>query len=314
MSVIVPFYNSEKTLRACLQSLDDQTLKDLEIILVDDGSTDESHAIAKEFKTSYRGDCSVLTKENGGPASARNCGLEVARGDFVAFVDSDDTVDSGMFEKMVANADRYDSDIVSCGRVAIDAATGKVIKKTVPGYDVLEGPLSACPAIVKRVGPLMCDKMFRRSVIEEHAIRFDEDIWYAEDFLFGTCVKLHVRRVSAVRESLYRYIQGNDESITGGGQRVMDIPEVSRRVVGLYKNAGLLELVSDQLLYVLAGFYLRRCRSLPGNSNVWKSYKSEFKALFESYFQRSWRKMVAKRILKEDRGLKCFALLSKALL
>ena len=312
VSVIVPFYNSEATLLACLESLRAQTLKNIEIILVDDGSSDNSLKVANEFASSYEGVCVVLSQSNKGPSAARNAGLDVAQGEFIAFVDSDDTVDATMYEKMYASAEKHASDIVSCGRVLIDVVSGRFIREKVPGYDVLKGSVSECPDIVKRVGPLMCDKMFRRSIIENNGIRFDEDIWYAEDFLFGTRVKIYASCVSAVQEALYRYIQA-DGSITSGTGHIMDIPKVCRRVVALYEQAGLLEKVTDQLIYVLVGYYLRRCRTIPATSNLWRSYKKEMKALFEASFSKQWKKVIARRIMREDSSSSKIALLWKAL-
>lgn len=313
VSVIVPFYNSAATLPACLESLRAQTLKRLEIILVDDGSSDDSLDIAKAFAEGYEGSCTVLSQDNKGPSAARNKGLDVATGEFVAFVDSDDTVDPFIYEKMAKNADRYKSDIVSCGRAAIDETTGTVIKEIVPAYDALKGPICQCPDIVKRVGPLMCDKMFRRSIIECNSIRFDEDIWYAEDFLFGTRVKLCVDCVSAVREPLYRYVR-TAGSITNIPFHIMDIPKASQRVLRLYKQAELFDLVESQLLFVLAGYYLRRCRSLPRDSHLLKEYKAEFKKLFAGYFGMKWMVEVCKRISKEDKGANRLTMFVKAIL
>lgn len=114
VSVIVPVYNTEKYLRRCLESLVHQTLKDLEILVVDDGSTDHSPEILSEFENNYPGRVRVIRKENGGQASARNLGIRECSGDYVGFVDSDDYVDTAMYEEMLRAALADNCDMVEC--------------------------------------------------------------------------------------------------------------------------------------------------------------------------------------------------------
>lgn len=113
ISVIVPIYNVEKYLSKCIESIINQTYKDLEIILVDDGSTDSSGKICDEFATKDNR-IKVIHKNNGGVSSARNQGLDKANGDYIAFVDSDDYIEKDMYEKMINIINKYGVDIVSC--------------------------------------------------------------------------------------------------------------------------------------------------------------------------------------------------------
>ena len=101
VSVIVPVYNCEKYLKKCLDSLVNQTLKDIEIICVNDGSTDNSGRILEEYTDSR---IKIITKENGGLSSARNAGIAVAKGEYLGFVDSDDWVDLDFYEKLYNTA------------------------------------------------------------------------------------------------------------------------------------------------------------------------------------------------------------------
>ena len=113
LSIIVPVYNVEKYIRKCLDSIIKQTYKDFEIILVNDGSTDNSGLICDEYSSTY---CNIRTihKPNGGLSSARNAGIENAEGDFIGFVDSDDWIDENMYEILVKNIESYDADISMC--------------------------------------------------------------------------------------------------------------------------------------------------------------------------------------------------------
>ena len=113
ISVIIPVYNVEKYLRRCIDSVINQTYKNLEIIIVDDGSTDNSSNICDEY-TNKDSRVKVVHKENGGLSSARNVGIELAKGDLIAFVDSDDYIELEMYEKLKENMDKYDSDIAIC--------------------------------------------------------------------------------------------------------------------------------------------------------------------------------------------------------
>lgn len=113
LSVIVPVYNVEIYLKQCIDSLINQTFKGFEIILVDDGSTDNSGSICDEFAEKYD-NVFAFHKQNGGLSSARNYGIEKARGEYLAFIDSDDFVESNMFEHLVGNALKYNADISMC--------------------------------------------------------------------------------------------------------------------------------------------------------------------------------------------------------
>ena len=113
VSVIVPVYNVEKYLDKCLDSLANQTLKDLEIIIVNDGSPDNSEDIIKKYTKKYK-NFKYYKKENGGLSSARNYGIKYASGDYIAFLDSDDYVKSDMYEKMYEKAIKGNYDLVVC--------------------------------------------------------------------------------------------------------------------------------------------------------------------------------------------------------
>ncbi|WP_308623393.1 glycosyltransferase [uncultured Enorma sp.] len=305
VSVIVPAYNAEDSINRCLMSIDAQTLDNLEIIVVDDGSSDSTLAQAELFARGCSRPCRVFHKENGGPSSARNVGLDNARGMFVSFVDADDEVEPTAYEKMVNSALAFNSDIVTCGRSAYDCRTNELIKTRVPKYEVIRGSLTEAPQITKRVGPLMCDKLFRRSIIEDHHIRFAEDIFHAEDFLFISEVRLHVRCVSGVRESLYRYYQNSGVSISSGNARVLDIPEACKRVVDLYEATGVFDVTARHLLFVFMGYYLRKRRDLPRFSRLRRRFSKTFRNLFKEHFPQSWMRMLIRRSkqMYRDEGL-----------
>ena len=104
VSIIVPVYNVEKYIDKCLQTLVNQTLEDIEIIIVNDGSTDNSEEIIKQYLQAYKNKIKYVIKENGGLSDARNYGMKYATGEFIAFLDSDDYVDVTIYEKMYKKA------------------------------------------------------------------------------------------------------------------------------------------------------------------------------------------------------------------
>lgn len=118
LSVIVPVYNSEVYIKECLTSILNQSIADLEILIIDDGSTDHSFEICKEFgKSDTR--VNIISQKNSGPSVARNVGLDSANGKYIGFVDSDDWLDQDMYEQLYLNLVKYDADIAMCGYYTI---------------------------------------------------------------------------------------------------------------------------------------------------------------------------------------------------
>ena len=114
VSIIVPVYNMQSYLEACLDSLVNQTLQKIEIIIIDDGSKDNSAQIIKEYAERYPDIIRALHKENGGQATARNMGIRESKGEYIGFVDSDDVVDTNMYAEMYQLAKQKNCDLVEC--------------------------------------------------------------------------------------------------------------------------------------------------------------------------------------------------------
>lgn len=114
VSVIVPFYNVELYIEKCMETLTKQTLEDIQIIMVNDGSKDGSEKIVKKFVEKYPNKIIYLEKENGGLSDARNFGIPYATGEYIAFLDSDDYIENNMYEEMYNKAKQEDSDMVEC--------------------------------------------------------------------------------------------------------------------------------------------------------------------------------------------------------
>ena len=133
VSVIVPVYNAQNFLEKCIESLTQQTLKEMELIFVNDGSTDQSLQILEKYQKRFPKKVMVYSKENGGQASARNLGISKSRGEYIGFIDADDYVDTHMYEAMYKKAKKENSDYVECQYhyLQIDA---KGQEKEIPQY------------------------------------------------------------------------------------------------------------------------------------------------------------------------------------
>jgi len=206
ISVIVPIYNVEKFLNVTVESIVNQTHKNLEIILVDDGSADASAGICDKWALKDSR-IQVIHKENGGVSSARNAGLSIAAGDYIAFVDGDDYIDPDMYEIMLGHIITYGADAASCGMVREN--------KNAPdepwGSADAEIELVDNKTLLKKVGQAIgilpvspCNKLFSRAVIGD--IRFDTRFKYAEDVLFNYYVSKNIKKMATQDVPRYHYV------------------------------------------------------------------------------------------------------------
>ena len=209
---MVPVYNIGPYLRQCLDSLLAQTLVDLEIIVVDDGSTDTSPAIIAEYAAAHPDTLSVVTKPNGGLSDARNAGIEIARGEYIGFVDGDDYVSTEMFDRMCGRAVSADADIVVCQMMGFDP-------ESTEEYPYVEGPSRAYgvslrenPALMTMCSPSACDKIFRTSLFSANGLAFPVGLAF-EDLATTYSLFAHANRIEKVDEFLYFYRRHRSGSI-----------------------------------------------------------------------------------------------------
>ena len=184
VSIVIPVYNVEKYLPQCIESIIRQTFTDFELILVDDGSTDNSLKICKEYAANDRR-IVVFHQENLGVSKARNHGLKLAKGEWITFVDSDDWLDDAFLESFGCEK-HQEADIIVQGLKYIDNETGAVKRQTVFANDCIVAPdLDGKMAQynVLSFGVTVC-KCFKRELINRCSISFDESISYHEDHVF----------------------------------------------------------------------------------------------------------------------------------
>lgn len=214
ISIIIPVYNSENYLVKCVDSIINQTYKNLEIFLVDDGSTDSSAAICDEYVNKDKR-IKVIHKANGGQGSARNLALEDASGEWIGFVDSDDWIDSDMYEFLLSKAVSENTDIVECGwkKVNVD---GSVEFTTSPKNTIIDREKamhSLVYASAEGVNTSVCNKIFRRSCIAN--IRFPEVRAYEDDEFIHKVI-WNARNISINGEAKYNYLSRPESTMTAG--------------------------------------------------------------------------------------------------
>lgn len=213
LSIIVPVYNVETYLPACLDSILAQTFTDFEILLVDDGSTDGSPALCNAYAAKdARIRC--FHKKNGGHMSARQEGFRQASGAYAAFVDSDDWIDPAMYERMCTAAAKYDADVICCNYTAVTPE--KHIERRdvcAPGfYDREELETKIFPVMLfpghffhYGVSPSLCNKIFRRSLFEKHLFQVPLPLKLGEDGLAVYGCLLEAASACFLSESFYYY-------------------------------------------------------------------------------------------------------------
>lgn len=209
-SIIIPVYNAERYLEKCLASVDSQTFSDYEVILVDDGSTDQSLSICKRYEQNNK-KFRVIHQSNSGPSVARNVGLDAAEGEWICFVDSDDCIEADYLHAILEAVHQYDADIVFIGH-------NKVFPN---GKKEVFLPREVSDTKIKTVLDLSeCDmfgytwvKAFRTEAIKD--LRFDPALNLFEDEVFICHAVSKIGKIGVVRKPIYNYSIGDGSSLIG---------------------------------------------------------------------------------------------------
>ena len=254
ISVIVSVYNSEKHLRQCLDSILCQTLRDIEIICVNDGSTDSSLGILEEYAEKDRR-MQIITKANEGmgAASARNRGLDFAEGEYLSILDSDDWFEPNMLSSMASRADETDADVVIANCVYFNDKTGETTKAVhvldagfLPKKHVFSR--KDCPGTLFQISyGFAWNKLFRRSFVEKTKIRFQR-IRYTDDAYFVYSHMALADRIAVVNEPLINYRIEVDSSQTSSIAQTPDssyIPYVTLKAT--FQEYGIYEELKQSL-------------------------------------------------------------------
>ena len=279
VSVIVPVYNVEKYLKKCLDSIINQTYKDLEIIIVNDGSNDNSHKIINKYlKKDKR--IKYFYKENGGLSSARNYGIEKSTGDFIAFIDSDDYINLNMIELMVNKMVLENSDVCICD--IIDESEDGTINSILKGVNfndiTIENVLLSLPSA--------CNKIFKKDILN---IEFPKDKYY-EDLGTIQIILSNCSSISYLNKPLYHYIQrsGSIMHQKKYNKKLEDIFYILER---LYTNNSLKAKYEEELEFMYIKYLLHDAslRFLSFDCKEAKDSLNKIVAIIKEKFPK-WRK------------------------
>ena len=289
ISIIVPVYNVYNYLDKCLNSIRNQTLEDIEIIVVNDGTKDTSQEIMDKYAAlDKRFKC--LKKENGGLSDARNYGMKYAKGEYIAFVDGDDYIERNMYELMYNEAKKGDYDVVECD------FTWDYPNK------VREDKTEVKDNIIVDIRVVAWNKIYKRKVIESAKLKFTEGVRY-EDVDWCYKVLANIKSFSSVHKCLYHYIQRSNSIANTQNEKVRDIFVVLNNTLNYYKEKGIYEENRDELEYIYMRYIF--------GSSFRRVVKVKDKELMNQILDESYSNLIANfpnyknnKYLKTKKGMK----------
>ena len=273
VSVIVPIYNVEKYLEKCINSLLSQTLEDIQIILVNDGSKDNSGNIAKEYEKNNKNGVIYVEKENGGLSDARNYGLKYATGDFIAFLDSDDYIEKNAYEEMYNKAIEENADYVECDFIWEFPNKIRVDKQY---------PYKNKKEMLSFVRVVAWNKLIKRQLITDNNLEFPKGLRY-EDVEFTYKLIPFINKFAYVDKPFIHYVQREGSIANVQNERTAEIFTVLDNVIEFYKKKNIYEEYRDELEYNYARYLL--CSSLK------RMCKIKDKTIREKLLTESWERL-----------------------
>lgn len=290
VSVIVPVYNVEAYLEKCLSSLVNQTLKDIEIIVVNDESPDNSEKIIKKYEKNYK----ILRgykKKNGGVSDARNFGIDVAQGEYIAFVDGDDYVTTDMYEKMYNKAISGNFDIVVCdlNYVYEDDTITHVSSK-------IEHDTTNIKKTYVNMYPCVWNKIYKKSLFNNN-IRFKKGVWFEDvDFLYK--IFPYVKTIGVVKEPFNQYVQRPGSITKTFDKRLYNYIDNFNDLITFYEERNLYKKYQKELEYLYVRYiyatFIKQATNFNKeeytkavNTAIKNVHKSFPKYRFNKYFYKS---------------------------
>lgn len=275
VSLIIPVYNVQDYIEKCMDSVVNQTIDDMEIIIVNDGSKDQSKQKIERYLEKYP-KIKYLEKENGGLSDARNYGLKFATGEYVAFLDSDDYVEKNTYEEMYNLAKKEKSDMVECdfiweypNRIREDIGSLYSSKKE----------------MIEKARVVAWNKLIKREIIEKTNLQFPVGLRY-EDVEFFYKIVPYINKVSFVKKCLIHYVQRGDSIANTQNIRTKEIFKVLDNVITYYKENNLYDEYEQELEYIYVRFLL--CSSLK------RMCKIEDKKQRKQAVQETWKNINTK--------------------
>lgn len=294
VSVIIAVYNVEKYLEKCLQSLVNQTLEDIEIIVVNDGSTDSSQDIIDRF-VAYSPKVKALVKENGGASDARNYGMQYASGEYIGFVDSDDFVDANMYEVMYQKALEEGSDIVECNlrHTYTDTEDIEIMDRY---YDKKE--------LLMFGHYVVWNKIYKTQWLRECEAYFPVNLIY-EDVAFLATITPYIHKYSYVDIAPVHYVQRLASVNNSTSLKTMDILKILTYIYQYYEEHDWMEQYEQELEYLyirilLCSSFSRMCH-MENKDNRKKALRENWNLLVTTW--PNWKKNKTLKTINSHQGL-----------
>lgn len=288
VSIVVPIYNVERYLSYCLDTLCAQTLHDIEIICVNDGSTDHSAAIA-EAHASLDDRIRVINKPNGGLSSARNAGIDAARGDFLMFVDSDDYLAEEACESVVSTFESNNADIVTFGAHCVPKKTNNDwLDCVLSPRDKVYHEFTEELLFVESSRPFAWRTAVRKQFIDAYELRFDEDVPFGEDQVFHFDIYPLARTTVLISDKLYYYRLSRKDSLmstfaNSSKWRVPKHIDIVDAILTHWDKRGLMDLCPVRLMDWILDFLCYDLFRLPIDQQ--KECLAKLGGIFESHFE-----------------------------
>ncbi len=289
LSIVVAVYNLEEYLPRCLDALVNQTLNDIEILCVDDGSTDSAPQIIDEYEKKYPQKVKAFHKENGGEFTTRNYGLERATGEYVSFVDTDDYVEPNWAEKLYNTAKENDADLAVCGFERIDLKTNKVIAKNMTKMGNRTIQINPNDDIIAFINPAPWNKIYRREMLKD--IRFSSFRGF-NDMIFLLSSYVYVTKIAFVPDVLYHYYLRYDSQIHN--VNIDDIKNFKKYLLELkefyikHNKYEEMKQILDLLAFIHLGISVMYRASYDKTIDIKQTMKETIKYLDENFC--TWRK------------------------
>lgn len=289
LSIVALVYNLEKYLPRCLDALVNQTLQEIEILCVDDGSTDSAPQIVDDYAKRYPDKVKAFHKPNGGEFTTRNYGLERAKGEYVTFVDTDDYVSDDWAEKLYNAAKKYNADMAVCGFERIDLATNKVVSKDMIGYGDCVKEINPKEDFMVFINPAPWNKIFKREKVKD--LRFQNFRGF-NDMIFLASSYSKIEKIAFVPEVLYHYFLRYDSQIhTVNSQDVENFKKYLLQLKDLYIKENKYEdmkYIIDFMAFLHLGMSVMYRASYDKSINMKLMMKDTIKYLDENFT--TWRK------------------------
>lgn len=245
LSIVAAVYNLEEYLPRCLDALVNQTLQEIEILCVDDGSTDSAPQIIDEYASKYPDKVKAFHKQNGGEFTTRNYGLERATGEYVTFVDTDDYVELDWAEKLYKAAKENDADIAVCGFERIDLDTGKVVSKNMIDFGNTVKEVNNKDDFMLFINPAPWNKIYKLDIVKDQ--RFLNFRGF-NDMIFLTTSFTKAKKIAFIPDVLYHYYLRYDSQIHNVNRQ--DVENFKKYLLEL-KELYIKENKYDEMKYIL---------------------------------------------------------------